>query len=109
MTATDMHALQLRAAQWHRERFPGASVHEPVLKAVAEMGELAEALLSTSGTNTAHPEVSEDEIGHEAADVVICLLVLMERFLNYDLGLEVHRKLMILEDPDSGHPAAASH
>jgi hypothetical protein len=108
VTATDLMVMQARATKWHRGRFPDAKAHEPLLKAVEELGELAGAYLATVGTNTAHADRGgEDWLAEESADVVICLLVFLGRFVNHELGLEVHKKLLRLENPDSGHPAAA--
>jgi hypothetical protein len=89
---------------WHRERFPMAEMEHVALKACEEVGEVAKAVNGVAGMNSA---AGGGDVGAEAADVVITLLVLLGRwFPHVDLVGEVQARLAILTDPTSGHPAA---
>lgn len=99
-----MTALQHRIGEWHRERFPSAQLYHVLIQAMDEMGEVAEA---------ANFDLSEGKWGREgsvpdeAADVVIAMAVLVDRWYpGEDLLQSVKRKLAILTDPDSRHRSA---
>lgn len=96
--------LQARAARWHATRFPGCTAEDSALKAMAELGEVADAVLA-NGRDPAHPERAGNVTG-ESADVVITLLVLNGRFINGDLIAAVDAKLALLERPGGNHPAS---
>lgn len=95
--------LQNRVGDWHRERFPNAQSEHVALKAAEEVGELASAILAVVGKNSATGK--GDPLG-EAADVCICLMVLLDRWVGGDLMAAVERKLAVLTDPSSGHRSA---
>lgn len=100
--------LQGRVASWHARRFPAAQPYNVALKAMEEMGELAEAL-NGHLTQDATDKVTarRGEVGAEAADVAICVMVLLGRwFPDRDLLSEVEAKLATLSDPASGHRSA---
>ncbi len=89
--------LEYRLATWHKAAFPGGvDVWRTLGKAVAELGELADAIES---------EQSPYLIADEAADVVFCLFFLCMG-LGVSLGHEIHEKLAIIEarltDPNAG-------
>jgi NTP pyrophosphatase (non-canonical NTP hydrolase) len=74
--------LQSQVAVWHHEHFPDADATDVLLKAVSEMGELADAqlscrLLPESPLSQCHVD-RMDAIG----DVIICLAALC-----YKIGL----------------------
>jgi NTP pyrophosphatase (non-canonical NTP hydrolase) len=96
--------LQSRAATWHAARFPGCAAEDIVLKAMAELGEVADAVLAR-GRDDSHPERA-GTVTDEAADVVIPLLALVGRFTAGDLLAAVDAKLAILEQPGGAHPAS---
>jgi NTP pyrophosphatase (non-canonical NTP hydrolase) len=111
MTAPDLRtaaqALQERIGAWHRSRFPTAQMEHVHIKASEELGEVAEAVNARAGHNwpTGKPASSIEE---EAADVVIALMVLVDRWCpGVDLLAEVERKVCVLEDPASGHRSSA--
>lgn len=95
-----MGDLQSRVGLWHVERFPDAQVEHVALKAAEEVGELASAILGVVGKNSATG--GGDPLG-EAADVAICLMVLLDRWIGGDLLAAVEWKLAVLNDPNSGH------
>lgn len=97
--------VQQQAGDWHRERFPDAQVEHVALKTAEEVGELASAIIGVVGRNSAS---GDGDPQAEAADVAICLMVLLERWIGGDLLDAVERKLAILNDPDSGHRSAVS-
>lgn len=104
--ASEDDELQRRAGAWHRARFPEAEQHHVALKAVEELGEVAEAANAIAGVNSATANGALS-VPAEAADVVIALMVLLDRWHTADLLTEVATKLLILEDPGSGHRSAA--
>lgn len=96
----ELEALASMAVAWHRQRFPAAGAVHIALKAVAELGELLDAILPADLGG-------KGDVGEEAADVLICLFALVGRFYPaVDLLAEVRAKLAILSNPDSGHPSA---
>jgi hypothetical protein len=96
----ELEALASMAVSWHRRRFPAAGAMHVALKAVAELGEVVDAILPTDLGG-------KGDVGEESADVLICLLVMLGRFYPaVDLLAEVRAKLAILGNPDSGHPSA---
>lgn len=97
-------ALQKRAGSWHRKRFPNARLELVALKLFEEGGEVASAVLADIGQNSA---TGDGDVIVEAADVIICLMVLLDRwFDSSDVLAEVDRKLDILNDPTSRHRSA---
>jgi len=96
--------LQERVATWHGERFPNATMLHVAVKMAEECGEVASAVLALDDDRTA---TGRGVVWEEAADVAVCLLVLLGRwFPEFDLLAEVDRKFAILTDPTSGHRAA---
>lgn len=94
MTTDD---LQRRAVAWHKEKWPASLPYRQALKAMAELGEVAEELLAEPGNR---PEAAVTEyVVNEAADVVITLLVLTGRYSREDLLAAVDRKLTLLTTP----------
>lgn len=97
--------LQEEIAAWHTKRFPDAQSYHVAIKAMEELGEVA------SEVNGDLKKNSDDRGGktpEEAADVVICLMVLIGRWYpDRDLLVEVQKKLDVLTDPNSGHRSAA--
>jgi NTP pyrophosphatase (non-canonical NTP hydrolase) len=101
-----MSDLQARVAEWHRRRFPEAKMYHVAIKAMEEMGEVAQAVNGEIGTRDA-PERRGGSVAEESADVVIALMALVDRFTyKGDLLAEVERKLAKLTDPNSGHRSA---
>jgi NTP pyrophosphatase (non-canonical NTP hydrolase) len=99
--------LQEAAAEWHRRRYPDADMKGQITKTVEELGELARAVNALE-----HPEltVPGSAIQAEAADVLLCMYVLIGRwFPGFDLTDEARKKLAILNDPNSGHRSALRH
>lgn len=96
--------FQARAAIWHAARFPDCTAEDVALKAMAELGEVADAILAC-GRDASHPERAGD-VAAEAADVVITMLVLVGRFTTDDLTAAVDAKLALLERPGGNHPAS---
>lgn len=96
--------FQARAAIWHSARFPTCTAEDIALKAMAELGEVADAILAR-GRDASHPERASD-IAAEAADVVITMLALVGRFTADDLTAAVDTKLRLLEQPGGTHPAS---
>ena len=92
--------LQKRAVSWHTKRFPDAIPFYVALKAIAELGEMADAIITRIGANGATGNPG-DGITGEAADVVITLLVLTGRWCKEDLLSAVDRKLKVLETPEA--------
>lgn len=90
--------LQGRAARWHEERFPKAERHHVVLKTMAELGEVADAVIARDGIDSAAGKEG-DGITGEAADVVIALMALIGRWSDDDLLTAIERKLSLLETP----------
>lgn len=97
--------IQKLCGKWHEQKFPLATDIEVALKSCEEMGEVAQEVLGDSSNNS-FPERG----GHtpeEAADVAICLFILLERYYpGRDLLEEVQKKMDIMTDPNSGHRAA---
>lgn len=100
-----MERFQDAAVQWHEKRFPDAGPEHVVMKAMEELGELAGAVNGRLGKNSPR---ARGEVGEEAADVAITILVLLGRwFPEVSWEAEVREKLSILTDPTSGHRSAA--
>lgn len=104
--------LQEQVAWWHRQRFPKAESYHVMIKAMEELGEVAQALNGDLKKNessvTAGDRDRRGEVPKEAADVVVCLMALLGRWYpDHDLLAEVEKKLAILTDPTSGHRSAA--
>lgn len=99
--------LQHRAAVWHRGRFPDAAVEHVALKAMSELGEVADALMADARVNAARVDGDDEtDVVAEAADVVIALLVMLGRWYPHrNLFREVLTKLVVLETPGA-HPSA---
>jgi NTP pyrophosphatase (non-canonical NTP hydrolase) len=97
--------LQRAVGRWHRERFPDALMEHVALKTAEEAGEVAKAVNGVVAVNASTPATTE-QIAQEAADVVITLMVLLDRWTDHDLLTHVSDKLAILQDPSSGHPAS---
>lgn len=82
-----------RAEDWHRQRFPSATMERVALKLASECGELCDAIIAVASDGEEHPERA-GEVGREAADVAIVLLVLLYRYFpDVDLQTEVTAKL----------------
>ena len=76
--------------------FPNATVERVALKLASEAGEVCDAVIAYASGNE-HPERA-DQVGAEAADVLIVLLVLLGRYFpEVDLAAEVDAKLTRLE------------
>jgi NTP pyrophosphatase (non-canonical NTP hydrolase) len=76
------------------------------LKATEEMGEVAQAVNGVLSDRDAATSRG-GTVAEEAADVVIALLALVDRWCpGADLLAEVERKLVVLTDPTSGHRSA---
>lgn len=97
-----MTGIQDRAAAWHSARFPACTPEDIALKSMAELGEVADAVLA-EGRDAAHPERAGTVLA-ESADVLITLLALCGRFGRGDLLAAVDAKLKILETPGGSHP-----
>jgi len=95
-------SLQARAAAWHAARFPACTAEDITLKSMAELGEVADAILA-EGRDAAHPERAGTVLA-ESADVLVTLLALCGRFSRGDLLAAVDAKLKILETPGGSHP-----
>ena len=102
MTRLDPLALQDRAAAWHAARFPECTPEDIALKSMAELGEVADAILA-EGRDAAHPERAGTVLA-EAADVTVTLLALCGRFGHGDLMAAISGKLAVLETPGGAHP-----
>ena len=102
MTHHSTGVLQGRAAAWHAARFPSCTPEDIALKAMAELGEVADAVLA-EGRDAAHPERAGTVLA-EAADVMVTLLALCGRFGHGDLLAAVSAKLALLETPGGPHP-----
>lgn len=101
----DYGATVTMIVDWHRARFPEAAMEHVCLKAMEELGEVAQAVNGVSGRNAPG---RRGDVAEECADVVVCLIVLLGRwFPEADLLGEVARKAAILVDPNSGHRSAA--
>lgn len=97
--------LQARVGAWHASRFPDVQMFHVALKAAEEVGEVAEAVNDVLLGFAQR----EGRIAEEAADVVIVLMALLERWVpGGDLLAEVERKLAVLNDPTSGHRSAVA-
>lgn len=90
--------LQDRAAAWHAARFPDARPYLVIIKTMAELGELADAVIAAAGTSSAAGKEGDGVLG-EAADVLITLLVLAGRWDGGDLLAVTEAKLARLETP----------
>lgn len=101
-TRLDVTALQDRAAAWHAARFPRCTPEDIALKSMAELGEVADAILA-EGRDAAHPERAGTVLA-ESADVLVTLLALCGRFGHGDLLTAVSRKLALLETAGGEHP-----
>ena len=97
-----MSILQERATRWHSARFPHCTAEDIALKAMAELGEVADAVLA-EGRDASHPERAGTVLA-ESADVLITLLALCGRFGRGDLLGAVDGKLRLLETPGGSHP-----
>ena len=97
-----MTALQDRAAAWHAARYPSCTPEDIALKSMAELGEVADAILA-EGRDRSRPERAGTVLA-EAADVLVTLLALCGRFGHGDLLTAVSRKLALLETPGGTHP-----
>ncbi|SRR6266705_2776759 len=95
---SEITTLQKRVVRWHKDRFPEAEAHHVALKAMAELGEVADSFLHDEGVNSATGEAGDGVLG-EAADVVIVLMTLVGRWMGDDLLTAVEKKLSILETP----------
>lgn len=95
-------SIQDRAATWHAARFPACTAEDIALKSMAELGEVADAILA-EGRDAAHPERA-GKVAAECADVVVTLLALCGRFGHGDLLAAVDAKLTVLEAPGGAHP-----
>lgn len=95
-------SLQDRAASWHAARFPRCTPEDITLKSMAELGEVADAVLA-AGRDGSHPERAGTVLA-EAADVMVTLLALCGRFGHGDLLAAVDAKLTVLETPGGTHP-----
>ena len=100
---TSKHPLQDRVAAWHAARFPSCTIEDIALKATAELGEVADAILA-EGRDGTHPERA-GQILKESADVVITLLAICGRFGHGDLLAATGAKLQVLETPGGTHPS----
>lgn len=101
-----MKTLQHRVGTWHQERFPHAQMAHVALKGSEEMGEVASAVIGIAGVQSA---TGDGDVVSEAADVVICMMVLLDRWFSHaDLIEEVEKKLAILNDRNSIHRASLS-
>jgi len=98
MTArVSLDPLRDRAVAWHERRFPNGTMERVGLKLGSEVGELQDTLVAASPGSDEHPERAT-EVGREAADVAIVLLVLLGRFFpGIDLESEITAKLDRLE------------
>lgn len=93
--------LQSQVGSWHRWRFPEAQREHVGLKLCEEAGEVARAINADVGHNSA---TGHGNVPEEAADVLISLLVLLDRWYpETDLLAEATKKLSILLDSTSGH------
>ena len=97
-----MTGIQARAAAWHTARFPACTAEDIALKSMAELGEVADAILA-EGRDASHPERAGTVLT-ECADVLITLLALCGRFTCGDLLAGADAKLTILETPGGVHP-----
>lgn len=102
---TEVHvpSLQQRIGEWHRLRFPDADLAHVALKASEEVGELASAVLGEVGMKSA---TGSGNALKEAADVIVVVMALIERWYGDDLMAAVEEKLAVLNDPMSGHRAS---
>lgn len=96
--------LQEEIAAWHTKRFPDAQSYHVAIKAMEELGEVAS---EVNGDLKKNSDNRGGKTPEEAADVVICLMVLLGRWYpGRDLLVEVQKKLDVLTDPNSGHRSA---
>ena len=83
----ELEALASMAVAWHRQRFPAACPQHVAMKAAAELGELLDAILPSDLGG-------KGDVGEEAADVFLTLLVLLGRFYpSVDLLADVQAAL----------------
>lgn len=95
--------LQEDAGAWHRQRFPEAQMEHVALKIGEEASEVGKAINGLAGKNSAS---GGGDVGEEAADTLIAIFVLLDRwFPEIDLIEEVRKKLRTLTTPGS-HPAS---
>ena len=102
MTRPGAGSLQDRAAAWHAARFPECTPEDIALKSMAELGEVADAILA-GGRDKSHPERAGTVLA-ESADVTITLLALCGRFGHGDLMAAISGKLAVLETLGGAHP-----
>lgn len=89
------NSLARRAHFWHAKRFPSCTPEESALKMSSENGEVCDAVLG------------HGDVGQEAADVLITLVVLLSRWYpTVDLLAEMDKKLRLLETPGA-HKSSA--
>ena len=99
---TGATALQDRAATWHAARYPSCTPEDIALKSMAELGEVADAILA-EGRDGSHPERAGTVLA-EVADVLVTLLSLCGRFGHGDLLGAADAKLSLLETRGGPHP-----
>ena len=102
MTHLGPLALQDRAATWHAARYPSCTPEDIALKSMAELGEVADAILA-EGRDGSHPERAGTVL-KESADVLVTLLSLCGRFGHGDLLAAADAKLSLLETRGGPHP-----
>lgn len=101
----DLEAFVKRAADWHLKRWPEAEIEHVVLKMTEEMGEVASAVNGLVGKNSTS---GAGDIMEETADVFITAFTFLGRwFPDESISEAIDKKLSRLEDPNSGHRAAA--
>lgn len=99
---TQMESLQQRSGLWHRERFPYVRPDNIALKIAEEAGELCSAV-----NGSINPSYGKGDVGGEAADVVLAVMALIDRFYPWvDLGAEIEKKYAVLIDRTSSHPSS---
>ena len=91
-------SLQDRVVAYHKARFPVCTPHEVILKAMAELGEVADA---------AQIQMPRGDLVEEAADVVITLFTLTGRWYGADLLDAVEAKLGVLTTPGAHRASLA--
>lgn len=97
--------LQNKIGGWHRARFPYANPNVVILRAMSELGELADALNAMAPDDVTNGTAGNP--AEEAADVVIAMMVFVDRwYWKTDLLELVENKLAKLVDVHSGHRSA---
>jgi len=91
-------SLQDRVVAYHEARFPVCTPHEVILKAMAELGEVADA---------AQIQMPRGDLVEEAADVVITMFALTGRWYGANLLDAVEAKLGILSTPGAHRASLA--